>query len=191
MARVVALLTCAGSLALFAAATNADLFDLPSSGGGATVTAPPPTSAGGSATPARQRAAEATLLDHAVYYAFCDLGLNPDARTKIWTRLAQYPAVHDLPPDKAFLVGMRVADRIDSELGKARETAASAARSVLRDAAGYRTALPLGPGSPDGAAPRLEQAIAAARGAIISQGVRLQYTKWLDEAVQELAKSPS
>lgn len=167
----------------------ADLFELPDPSSG--------DAAGSATVPAtlplrdRQRAMQATLAEHAVYYAFTEMGIGPEKQAEVAMKMAQMEMVKALPPDKAFTAGARVAGRIQSEMNRCAAPGAAAARSVLREMAIYRTALPMAAGAPGDAATRLEQAIAAAKAGIVSQRPRFEYTKWLEEALEELAKAPA
>ena len=181
------------SLLLVAGVVFADIFELPdpaapAAAGSATVATTP-----SSALPLRdrKRPTQATLTEHAVYYAFTELGIGPEKQADVTLKMSQMESVRSLPPEKAFLAGIRMAGRIQDEVNDAAGPASLAAQNTLRETAGYRTALPLAAGSPANAAPRLEQAIAAAKAAIISQRPHFQYTKWLTEVLAELAKSPA
>lgn len=181
------------SLLLSAGGVSADLFELPDSAAPAapgSVTVATPLSPN---LPLRdrKRATQATLAEHAVYYAFTELGIGPEKQADITLKLSQMESVRSLPPEKAFLAGIRMAGRIQDEMDDAAGPASLAARNTLLETAAYRTALPLAAGSPANAAARLEQAIAGAKAAIIYQRPRFQYTKWLTDILIELAKSPA
>lgn len=169
--------------------SGADLFELPDPfAPDTTESAAAPTTA----TPReRQRVTQATLAEHAVYYAFTELGIGAEKQAEVMTKMSQMESVRSLPPEKAFLVGIRVAGRIQNEMNHAAAPASLAARNALRELAAYRTALPVSSSAPANAAARLEQAIAAARAALISLHPRFQYTKWLEEALAEPPKNPA
>lgn len=168
---------------------GADLFELPDPSSG--------DAAGSATVPStlplrdRQRATQATLAEHAVYYAFTDLGIGPEKQAEVTLKMSQMQSVKALPPDKAFVAGVRLAGRIQSEMNRCAGPAGAAARSVLRELATHRTTLPMAAGAPADAAARLEQAIAAAKAVIVSQHARFEYTKWLEEALADLAKNPA
>ncbi len=176
-------------LGLSARMAVADLFELPDPGSSDT--------AGSATVPStlrlrdRQRATQATLTEHAVYYAFTELGIGPEKQAEVTLKLAQTESVRAVAPDKAFVAAVRVAGRIQSEMNRCAGPAGAAARSVLREIATHRTALPMSAGAPADAAARVEQAIAAAKAVIVSQHPRFEYTRWLEEALAELAKDPA
>jgi len=189
MTRICKLSYVACLLCVACGVTRADWFELPSR-------APATRPSGSSAAPAeriteatlpqRCRDVEAPLSDHAVYFAFADLGIGGDKMSSTVARLAQTPSVAGLPPEKAFLVGGRFCARLNAEMDRVATPARAAAAKSLSDIAEQRCSLRSA--LPRETALRFEMAISVARQAIRSQGVRLEFSKWLEEAVKEVGK---
>jgi hypothetical protein len=177
-------LTIAAALLLAVAATQADWFNLPADRGSTTA----PSSGGGRSrsTLVRVRDFDAALSDHAVYFARADLGISDKRLAATAAQLAQGPGIAALPPDQAFLVGHRYSARVQIEMQRVTGPARLAAAKALGAAAEYKCRLPLrasAAGQPADAEARLEQAIVAANLAIRAQGVRLEFSRWLEEAI--------